>query len=162
MLLVEPCLGADRRLAIEDLYGLYRRIDEVVANHGGTVVRLHGDGALSVFDDSAAAVRAASVLGTSQSSVRLRAAVHRASAGAVTLNERLDYFGACVQEVIELVARAKPGELVISDAIAGDADVQDALRCSEPVEATLDDVGLRRRLGPTVLSSIASEAPAGP
>jgi class 3 adenylate cyclase len=94
--------------------------------------------------------------------VGLRAAVHRASAGAVTLNERLDYFGACVQEVIELVARAKPGELVISDAIADDEDVQEALRRSEPVEATLDDVGLRRRLGPSVLSSFASEAPAVP
>ncbi len=162
MLLVEPCLRADRRLAIEDLYGLYRSIDDVVANHGGAVVRLHGDGALSVFDDAAAAVRAATVLGQSHSGVGLRAAVHRASAGAVTLNERLNYFGACVQEIIELVARAKPGELVISDAIADDEDVQEALRRSEPVEATLDDVGLRRRLGPSVLSSFASEAPAVP
>jgi len=148
MLIVEPGHRGGR-LAIEDLYGLYRAIDEIVAGHAGSVVRLHGDGVLAVFDNPAAAVRAALAIGLSPMGAGLRAAVHRASAGAVTLNERLDYFGACVSEVIELVARARPGELLVSDAIVSDPDVQEALGSSDGVEATLDDVGLRRRLGRT-------------
>lgn len=148
MLIVEPGHRGGR-LAIEDLYGLYRAIDETVASHAGSVVRLHGDGVLAVFDNPAAAVRAAMAIGQSPTGAGLRAAVHRASAGAVTLNERLDYFGACVSEVIELVARARPGELLVSDAIVSDPDVQAALGSSDGVEATFDDVGQRRRLGRT-------------
>jgi class 3 adenylate cyclase len=106
---------------LEDLYGFYRAVDEVIAGQGGTVVRLHGDGVLTSFHDPVAAVRAATALSTSLP-LPVAAAIHRAPAGAVTLNERLDYFGRGVQELLRIVERATPGELLVTAAVARDVE----------------------------------------
>lgn len=136
-----------KSMDIEGLYGLYRRMDEVVTNYGGSVVRLHGDRVCSVFDDASAAVFAAAALGALPSPplvLGLPAALHRRPAGAVSLNERLDYFGRSVLEVIALVARAHAGELLVADAIAGHHGVV-ALKQGEVVtsRSIVDDVGYR-------------------
>lgn len=84
-------------------------------------MRLHGDGVLTSFHDPVAAVRAATALSTSLP-LPVAAAIHRAPAGAVTLNERLDYFGRGVQELLRIVERATPGELIVSAAVARDVE----------------------------------------
>ncbi len=155
LLVIEPVsrprVVGDTSMDIEGLYGLYRRIDEVVTDHGGSVVRLHGDGVLAVFHDASAAVGAAAALGalpSPSSVVGLRAALHRGPAGAVTLNERLDYFGRSVTEVIALVARARAGELLVSEAIADHHGVLAAIKQGAVIttDSTIDDVGYRLRL----------------
>lgn len=146
ILIVEPVFAQRADVDIEQLYSLYRRIDEVVTRHEGAVVRLHGDGVLSVFHDAAAAVQAVTALRTS--SVAIRAALHRGAAGAVTLNERLDYFGTSIQEAIALVARARGGELLVSDAVADErslAVARDAGAVMATI-STIDDVGYRLEL----------------
>jgi serine/threonine protein kinase len=146
ILIIEPVFAQRADVDIEQLYSLYRRIDDVVTRHEGAVVRLHGDGVLSVFHDAAAAVQAVTSLRTS--SVNIRAALHRGPAGAVTLNERLDYFGNSIQEAIALVARARGGELLVSDAVADERSLA-AARDAGAVMATIstiDDVGYRLQL----------------
>jgi serine/threonine protein kinase len=146
ILIVEPVFAHREHVDIEQLYSLYRRIDEVVTRHEGAVVRLHGDGVLSVFHDAAAAVQAVTSLRSS--SVTIRAALHRGPAGAVTLNERLDYFGTSIQEAIALVGRARGGELLVSDAVADERSLAVARDAGAVLAtiSTLDDVGYRLQL----------------
>ncbi len=147
ILIVEPVFAQRAAVDIEQLYSLYRRIDDVVTHHEGAVVRLHGDGVLSVFHDAAAAVQAVTALRTS--AVGIRAALHRGPAGAVTLNERLDYFGNSIQEAIALVGRAHSGELLVSDAVADDRCLTAARDAGARMAtaSTIDDTAFRLQLG---------------
>jgi serine/threonine protein kinase len=150
LLLIEPAPGFVSGFGLEDLYGFFRVVDDVVASSGGAVVRLHGEGVMSAFDDPAAAINAVTLIGErTKHPNRLRAAVHRASAGAVTLNERLDYFGVCVSELLELIAHAGAGEILLSDDVAADGRCLTLVRAGTPVSGTLAEHGLRRRFIPT-------------
>ncbi len=146
ILIIEPVFAKREDVDIEQLYGLYRRIGDVVIRHEGAVVRLHGDGVLSVFHDAAAAVQAVTSLRSS--SVAIRAALHRGPAGAVSFNERLDYFGTSIQEAIVLVGRAHAGELLVSDAVADERSLAVARDAGAVLatNSTLDDVGYRLQL----------------
>ncbi len=143
----------------EKLYMLYRAVDQKVVECGGTVVKLQGEGVLAVFDEPATAVRCAAglpaVLKQLTPTATVRCAVHRGPAGAVTLNEHVDYFGRVVHEILQLAARAKPGELLLSDAVRGDPSVDAALVGAGIVaaagEGTLDDLGHRVQLPQTVV-----------
>jgi class 3 adenylate cyclase len=59
----------------------------------------------------------------SQGRAVVRAAVHAGPAAAVTLNERLDYFGKTTRVVSDLLKAAGNDELVVSPAVAEDAAV---------------------------------------
>lgn len=163
LLLIEPAPAFATSFGLDELYGMYRVVDELVANAGGAVVRLHGEGVMSAFDDPAAAVMAVTALaGRAKHPERLRAAVHRAAAGAVTLNERLDYFGLCVSELVALIEHAGAGEVLLSDQIAADDRCIRLVESSTAVSGTLAEAGLRRRFVPTepnrqVLSSPSTE-----
>jgi hypothetical protein len=77
----------------------------------------------------------------------VRCAVHRGAAGAVSLNEHVDYFGRVVHEVLNLIHRANVGELLLSDAVRGDPAVDAALLTAgigqQTHDGTLDDGGHR-------------------
>jgi class 3 adenylate cyclase len=113
------------------LYQAYRALEGVVVEGGGTVVKLMGDGILAVFDSPGAAVRAAQVFDDVVRAVsrdaKVRAAVHRGPAAAVTLNDRLDYFGQSVTAVAKLTQAARDGAVVVSDDIVDDPVVQHLL-----------------------------------
>ena len=139
--------------AFESLYGLYRAVDRQVIDCGGTVVKLQGEGVLAVFDEPATAVRCAAalpdVLRASNESAVVRCAVHRGAAGAVALNDHVDYFGRAVREVLVLGAQAGAGELLLSDAVRGDPAVDalmQRLDISLLSDGTLDDTGHRVQL----------------
>ena len=79
----------------------------------------------------------------------VRCAVHRGAAGAVTLNDHVDYFGRAVREVLVLGAQAGPGELLLSDAVRGDPAVDKLMQrlgISLLSDGTLDDTGHRVQL----------------
>lgn len=50
-----------------------------------------------------------------------RLALHRGAGGAVTIGERVEYFGDVVKDVEALVRHALPGELIVSDVVRDDA-----------------------------------------
>lgn len=170
LLLLEVSRDQRITLAIEDLYALYRGFDELVATHGGTVVKLHGDGVLAVFDDPVAAVQAAVAVarfardgderGNKTPRVSIQGALHRGPAGAVALNDRIDYFGVGVQEAVSLVASARPGELLVSDQVIDDADAGIA-NLEALGAAALEVPALRVALLPPSSSSSSSPLPPG-
>jgi class 3 adenylate cyclase len=123
--------GTGDARAFSQLYAAFKEIEAQVAAAGGSVVKLMGDGVLAVFDEPGAAVRAALKLDEAMAKVSAKitvhAAVHRGPAAAVTLNERLDYFGKSVDVVTVLAKNRAVGRVVVSDDVLADPVVQEIL-----------------------------------
>jgi class 3 adenylate cyclase len=124
----------------------FRLLDERIRVAGGALIKTVGEGLLAVFEDPVAAVETALDLqaillaGEFTRSLQLRAGVHRGPAMAATLNDHLDYFGATVRDAAQLPALARGGEVILTQAIAGDPRVAALLaerkRVGELMDAT--------------------------
>jgi class 3 adenylate cyclase len=55
--------------------------------------------------------------------LQVRVGVHRGSALAATINDRLDYFGTTVAQAVRLPQMIRGGEMVLTQAVAGDPQV---------------------------------------
>ncbi|AAV96216.1 nuclear transport factor 2 family protein [Ruegeria pomeroyi] len=115
----------------------FRRIETIVTDHGGTLVKSLGDGTMSSFQSATGALRAARAIraatGSPDAALALRIGLHT---GEVVEN-RGDFFGTVVNKAARIAAAAGPGEILISEAlhlIAGGAP-GDAL--AEPVSLFL-------------------------
>ncbi len=106
------------------------RIDEIVRSHGGSVVRLIGEGAFCVFQTTTAALRAALELlqQDSTSPLKIRAAMDHGPAMVTTLNDRLDYFGAIVARARKLLELGNHAELIIPARLSFDPEIAQLLR----------------------------------
>jgi len=111
-----------------------QRLDAAVRRQGGSVVRASGTGLLAAFPDALAAVRAgldwvdpAAAVGE-RPEFRPRGVVHQGPALAVTVDDRLDYFGATLREARTALSLTPPGSLLLTAAAAGDPGVADLLR----------------------------------
>src|SRR5262249_41034087 len=108
------------------IHEYFRLTQESVVNEGGALVKTVGEGILAVFSDPAAAVRVAaalpSLLAKNKTTRKLGVcvAVHRGAALAATLNDHLDYFGATLNQAMRLPALGAGGEMVLTQAGAGD------------------------------------------
>jgi class 3 adenylate cyclase len=82
----------------------------------------------------------------------LKAGVHHGPCIAVTLNDRLDYFGSTVNMAVRLEGLSTGGDVVITDAIHDDPEIaewlgQEHSECiAEPFDATLKVFGQPARL----------------
>jgi serine/threonine protein kinase/class 3 adenylate cyclase len=107
----------------------FRLLEDAIRRAGGAIVKTLGEGLVAAFEDPADAVRlgiglpAMMARGKKTRGLRLRAAIHRGAATSVTLNDRLDYFGATVHRAMRLVGRARGGDLVLSRDVAADPQV---------------------------------------
>jgi class 3 adenylate cyclase len=124
-------LGEARAFAL--VHDFLRALEGHVRQHGGALVKAVGEGAVAVFPEPAAAVRAALELpglpaALGGEGVRLRAAVHRGPARAATVNDHLDYFGTTVRQAACLAGLARGGERVLSQAVMADLQVAELLR----------------------------------
>jgi predicted ATPase/class 3 adenylate cyclase len=118
---------------------------DAVESHGGTVVKMMGDGAQAAFNDPLGAVRAALQLqqalanpeATAGVALRVRCGLH------VGMAERRDgdYFGAAVNRAARIMGAAHGGQILLSEPVA--AMVRDRL----PTAATLRDLGKVRLRG---------------
>jgi len=115
---------------VADSVGLYDRLGDTIAarlvvdlldtletavtEHGGRVVKLRGDGLLATFAEAGSALAASERMIAAQErhKVGLKVAVHQ---GLVVL-ERDDVYGDGVNLCARLEARARPGEILASDA----------------------------------------------
>src|SRR5207248_3170050 len=115
--------------AFELVHEQIRLLDERVRREGGAIVKAVGEGVVAAFGESVSAVRAgvelANVLESNPTTrgLPLRAGIHRGAALAATINDNLDYFGTTVNVAAQLPGLARAGELILSDAVAGDPQV---------------------------------------
>src|SRR5262249_8485353 len=106
-----------------------QRLGEAIRRGSGAVVKTQGEGVLASFSDVAAAVRTALDLprelsrGEVTRALRLRVGVHRGPALAATLNDQLEYFGTTTRQALPTLHHARPGEVVLTRAVAADPAV---------------------------------------
>lgn len=140
-------------VAFTDLYGstqLYRRMGDAAAfgvalshfdivrqtviEHGGVVIKTMGDAIMATFRSPAQALAAMlaaqRLLADGDGDVaflRLKAGIHYGPCIAVTLNDRLDYFGSTVNVAARLQDLSVGGDIIVSDAVCDDPEVAEFL-----------------------------------
>lgn len=109
----------------------------IVRRHDGAVVKTIGDAVMAAFHLPGDALEAAleiqrEVAGLDDSEVEgpivIKLGLHAGPCIAVTLNDRLDYFGTMVNLAARLQGESVGGDIVLSPAFAEDVGVADRLR----------------------------------
>lgn len=142
----------DVTIAFTDIRGsteLYKRIGEVTAyrlvrdhfevlfaavhRHAGTIIKTIGDAVMASFRqphqavaallEAQAGLAARNTAPDRAAEIVIRGGIHRGSALAVTLNDRLDYFGTTVNEAARMEDACESGQLVISDEVMESPEV---------------------------------------
>jgi adenylate cyclase len=107
---------------------------EVIAREDGTLVKTIGDAVMGVFRRPVCALRA--ILNAQQRLAlppagvppfHLKAGMHHGPCIAVTMNDRLDYFGSVVNMAAQLERLSSGEDVVISDTIRHDPEVAEFL-----------------------------------
>lgn len=115
----------------------FRRVEAIVTDHGGTLVKSLGDGTMSSFPSATNAAHAASAIraGTETQDQRLalRIGLHT---GEVVEN-RGDFFGTVVNKAARIASAAGPGEILVSDALHQMVSSDAGCRFSAPVSLRL-------------------------
>ena len=109
---------------------------EAIRAEGGAIVKTIGDAIMAVFRRPAPALRSmlraqAVLAGRYNRPLTLRAGIHYGPCIAVTLNERLDYFGSTVNKAARLEHFSTGGDVIISDAVQDDPEVTDLLAAGD-------------------------------
>ena len=123
-------------------------LKQAVAEQDGSIVKTIGDAVMAVFRSPTDALRAMmsaqlALDSTFQGLLSLKAGIHFGPAIAVTLNERLDYFGTTVNFASRLEKFSEGKDIILSESVYGDPEVQEFLKSngdlfmSEPVAAHL-------------------------
>jgi adenylate cyclase len=110
-------------------------LKDAIAQENGALVKTIGDAVMAVFRRPAAALRA--MLKARQAlesppqgrpAFTLKAGLHTGPCIAVTLNDRLDYFGSTVNVAARLENLSTGADVVISAAVEADPEVRELLR----------------------------------
>lgn len=121
----------------------FGRLQEVTARNHGAIIKTIGDAVMAAFGDPAQAVQAALEMrkeigavnqGTADRELILKIGLHKGAAIAVTLNDRLDYFGQTVNIAARVQHLADADEIYLSQDIYASKGVGEQLE-SCPVEA---------------------------
>jgi len=112
-------------------------LSEVVTKHEGAIVKTIGDAIMACFTDPANALLAAVELhdrlaphlvqSGHEYPARLKIGVHAGPAIAVTLNERLDYFGTTVNLAARVEGQSQGDDIVVTLDTADKADAEERL-----------------------------------
>ncbi len=125
------------------------------AEIGVAIVKTIGDAVMAVFPSMAQAVTAALdaqvALARPQAgeeALSLKAGIHFGPTIAVTLNDRLDYFGTSVNVAARLGGLSSGHDVVVSDRVASDPDVRAVLEArAAAVASTASEIrGLEERM----------------
>ena len=118
-----------------------------IASEGGALVKTIGDAVMAVFRRPVASLRAllSAQLHLAAASngrpLHLKVGIHSGPCIAVTLNDRLDYFGSTVNAAARMVTLSSGEDVVVSGAVRSDPEVTAFLMSEplsiEPVEAEL-------------------------
>ena len=133
------------RAAAELAASLSSLVRRAALAHSGQAVKLLGDGVMLHFDDPADAVRSALELVAGVEEEELPTARVGVHAGPLVFRDG-DYFGGTVNLASRITDYARPGEVLVSAAVAGAVD-EDAGIALEPI----GDIGLRGLAEPVPL-----------
>jgi class 3 adenylate cyclase len=100
-----------------------------IAEHDGAIIKTIGDAVMAVFQNPAqslsAVIAAQERLAAAREAppLKLKAGIHTGACIAVTLNDRLDYFGSTVNFAARLVGVSEGDDIIISEAMKDDPAV---------------------------------------
>jgi len=121
--------------AISRVIEHFEILQGAVAREGGALVKTIGDAIMAVFSEPDKAFKAfiaaqeiISQDNRFDKSLKLKAGIHHGSCVAVNLNNKIDYFGSTVNIASRLVDTANENEIVISQDVAKNDDIQRLLR----------------------------------
>jgi class 3 adenylate cyclase len=114
----------------------FDRLHDVAVRNDGAIIKTIGDAVMAAFRDPAHAVRAALDMreevaavnrGSEGRELILKIGVHKGAAIAVTLNDRLDYFGQTVNIAARVQSLADADEIILSKDVYERAAVKELL-----------------------------------
>jgi class 3 adenylate cyclase len=124
-------------------------LKKVIAEEDGALVKTIGDAVMAVFRRPAAALKAMlsaqemlAAPGPGVAPLTLKAGLHAGPCIAVTLNDRLDYFGSTVNMAARLESLSTGTDVIISRALYDDPEVRELIG-DENLQATLFEVSLK-------------------
>jgi class 3 adenylate cyclase len=126
-------------------------LKQTIAAEDGALVKTIGDAVMAVFRRPASALRA---MLEAQERLRnppdgmlpliLKAGLHTGPCIAVTLNDRLDYFGSTVNLAARLEGQSTGGDVVVSSVVYADPEVRELLQqCPAGLAATRFTIPLK-------------------
>ena len=104
-------------------------LEQAVTSEGGSIVKTMGDSVMAAFRQPVAALRAVwnaqtKITERCEPMLWLKVGLHKGPCIVVNLNDRLDYFGSTVNITARLPGFSQGGELILSEAIYDDPEVQ--------------------------------------
>ncbi len=128
-------------------YALVRKhfgmLTRIIRDHDGAVIKTMGDAVMAAFSVPARAVRAATVIQEEivESPMEIKLGIHTGPCIAVTSNEKLDYFGSCVNLAQRVQSRSGGDDLILTEAVLDAPGVRSQLETGnakiEPFESRL-------------------------
>lgn len=117
-------------------------LKRVIAKRDGALVKTIGDAVMAVFHHPVGALQAMleaqAILSYSSGGIEpliLKAGIHYGPCIAVTLNDRLDYFGTTVNMAARLEHYSSGGDVIISETVYEDPEVKSFLRANDTARA---------------------------
>jgi adenylate cyclase len=118
--------------AFGKVMGHFDVLRRVIGENDGAVVKTIGDAIMAVFRSPADALRAMLAVqhelanpAEGHLALKLKAGLHSGPCIAVTMNERLDYFGSTVNAAARLEGLSSGDDVIVSAAVFRDAEVQE-------------------------------------
>ena len=107
-------------------------LEKAIALEGGGIVKTMGDSVMATFRNPVAALRAVwnaqtKIAEYGEPMLWLKVGLHKGPCIVVNLNERLDYFGSTVNIAARLPGFSQGGELILSEEIYNDPEIQEFL-----------------------------------
>jgi class 3 adenylate cyclase len=124
-------------------------LKKVIAAEDGALVKTIGDAVMAVFREPVSALRAMlsaqlqlATPADGSAPLRLKAGIHSGPCIAVTLNERLDYFGSTVNLAARLEGLSTADDVIISRKLYDDPGVREFIE-TEKLSATVFEMMLK-------------------
>ena len=127
----------------------------IIRENDGAIVKTIGDAVMAAFADPARAVRAAIAIQQQVNrfnadhgadAIIIKLGLHAGPCIAVTLNDRLDYFGSTVNLASRLQGESTGGDIVLSAEMAEDPAVAEALKNQDLSRESVDIRGFDRAI----------------
>jgi class 3 adenylate cyclase len=140
--------------------GHFSELGDIVRRHQGSIVKTVGDGIHAVFKLPEDALQAALDIQRSipdfnrrnePSNLSIRMGLHRGSSIAVTLNERLDYYGEAVNLAARMEGQGSAGDITMSASFIDDPAIAAILQDHQPQQR---EVTLKGFSNPVTIAQI--------